>query len=230
MAHRYVHSGDEVHLIEGRRHLHAGDPRGAPDIEIVIVPIGGGSGAAGACVAGKDTCVRSGGDRRSGRGSAGRLPVVERREARHRRDEDGGRGPRNANGIRSSARACSGSKLDDFLLVSEDDIRDAVVKMIETTRNLVEAAGASPLAAASQLGDRLKRSQGGDHRQRRPTSRPTSYARHLHGQAPSKYGARQVRRQPDLETPGRSLRLAGTARDDRDGRAGSRVRPRSGTD
>jgi threonine dehydratase len=38
--------------------------------------------------------------------------------------------------------------LDDFVLVTDDEIRAAQRLMIETTRNLVEAAGAAPLAAA----------------------------------------------------------------------------------
>jgi threonine dehydratase len=45
--------------------------------------------------------------------------------------------------------------LDDFVLVSEEDLGRAVVRMIEGTRNLVEPAGAAPLAAALQLRDRL---------------------------------------------------------------------------
>jgi threonine dehydratase len=45
--------------------------------------------------------------------------------------------------------------LDEFVLVSDDDIRRAMVLMLEATRNLVEAAGAAPLAAAMRLRDRL---------------------------------------------------------------------------
>ena len=45
--------------------------------------------------------------------------------------------------------------LDDFVLVSDDELRAATRTMIETTRNLVEAAGASPLAAALKLRERL---------------------------------------------------------------------------
>ena len=41
--------------------------------------------------------------------------------------------------------------LDDFVLVSDDQIRAAQARMIEITGNLVEAAGAAPLAAALQL-------------------------------------------------------------------------------
>jgi threonine dehydratase len=45
--------------------------------------------------------------------------------------------------------------LDDFVLVSDEEIRAAQARMIDTTRNLVEAAGAAPLAAAVRLRDRL---------------------------------------------------------------------------
>jgi threonine dehydratase len=45
--------------------------------------------------------------------------------------------------------------LDDFVLVGEDELDQAVVRMIEGTRNLVEPAGAAPLAAALRLRDRL---------------------------------------------------------------------------
>ena len=46
-------------------------------------------------------------------------------------------------------------KLDDFVLVHDDEIRHALRLMIETTRNLAEPSGAAPLAAALQLKDRL---------------------------------------------------------------------------
>jgi threonine dehydratase len=46
-------------------------------------------------------------------------------------------------------------RLDDFVLVGEDEIAAACLLMLEHTRNLVEPAGASPLAAALKLRDRL---------------------------------------------------------------------------
>jgi threonine dehydratase len=46
-------------------------------------------------------------------------------------------------------------QLDDFLLVSDDELRSAQIHMIEQTRELVEAAGAAALAAAIKLRDRL---------------------------------------------------------------------------
>ena len=45
--------------------------------------------------------------------------------------------------------------LDDFVLVGEDELREASRLMIEHTRNLVETAGAAPLAAALRLRERL---------------------------------------------------------------------------
>ncbi len=45
--------------------------------------------------------------------------------------------------------------LDTFVLVSEEEIRTATRLMIEGTRNLVEPAGAAPLAAAHRLRERL---------------------------------------------------------------------------
>jgi threonine dehydratase len=45
--------------------------------------------------------------------------------------------------------------LDDFVLVSEEELLDATRRMIEATRTLVEPAGAAPLAGALRLGARL---------------------------------------------------------------------------
>jgi threonine dehydratase len=47
-------------------------------------------------------------------------------------------------------------QLDDFVLVSEDELRRATVLMIEHTRNLVEPAGAAALAAALSLRERFE--------------------------------------------------------------------------
>ena len=45
--------------------------------------------------------------------------------------------------------------LDDFLLVSEREMDEAVVLNLEHTHNLTEHAGAAPLAAALKIRDRL---------------------------------------------------------------------------
>ncbi len=50
-GYRYIHSGDEPHLIAGVATETLEMLEDEPDLEVIIVPIGGGSGAAGACIA-----------------------------------------------------------------------------------------------------------------------------------------------------------------------------------
>src|SRR5579859_7369686 len=54
---RYVHSGNEAALVAGVATYTLEMLETRPDTEVIVVPIGGGSGAAGACVAAK--AVRS---------------------------------------------------------------------------------------------------------------------------------------------------------------------------
>jgi threonine dehydratase len=46
--------------------------------------------------------------------------------------------------------------LSDFILVSEDEMRQAILTYLELVRNLAEEAGAAPLAAALKIKERLK--------------------------------------------------------------------------
>ena len=46
--------------------------------------------------------------------------------------------------------------LSDFILVSEDEMKQAILTYLELVRNLAEEAGASPLAAALKIKERLK--------------------------------------------------------------------------
>jgi threonine dehydratase len=52
-GYRYIHSGNEPHLIAGVGTATLELLETQPDVDVVIVPVGGGSGAAGACIAGK---------------------------------------------------------------------------------------------------------------------------------------------------------------------------------
>jgi threonine dehydratase len=52
-GYRYIHSGDEPHLIAGVATGTLEILEDEPSIEVIVVPIGGGSGAAGACIAAK---------------------------------------------------------------------------------------------------------------------------------------------------------------------------------
>ncbi|MGZ3580743.1 MAG: pyridoxal-phosphate dependent enzyme, partial [Syntrophales bacterium] len=46
--------------------------------------------------------------------------------------------------------------LSDFILVSEEEMAQAILTYLELVRNLAEEAGAAPLAAALKIKERLK--------------------------------------------------------------------------
>jgi threonine dehydratase len=153
-GYRYVHSGNEPLLIAGVATETLEILEQQPGIEVVIVPVGGGSGAAGACIVAKavNPAVRVIGVQSEA------APTAYRSWRERRLLED--RMETFAEGLATRTafelpQRILWERLDDFVLVSDDEIRAAQALMIETTRNLVEAAGAAPLAAALRLRDRL---------------------------------------------------------------------------
>ena len=156
-GYRYIHSGDEPHLIAGvgTHTLEVLDER--PDVDAVIVPIGGGSGAAGASIVAKAT-----------------RPDIEvigvqsaQAPAAHDSWREGSLVERPnstvAEGLSTRTAFALPQRilrelLDDFVLISDESILDAVALMVEKTRTLVEPAGAAPLAAAlsPDVRDRLR--------------------------------------------------------------------------
>ena len=151
---RYVHSGDEPLLIAGVATETLEILEEQPGIDVLIVPIGGGSGAAGACIVAKSVKpeVRVIGVQSDA------APVAYRSWRERRLLED--RMETFAEGLATRTafelpQRILWRLLDDFVLVSDDEIREAQTLLIETTRNLIEAAGAAPLAAAFRLRDEL---------------------------------------------------------------------------
>jgi threonine dehydratase len=153
-GYRYVHSGNEPHLIAGVGTETLEILEREPDLDALIVPIGGGSGAAGACIV---AAALSPGTRVLGVQSEA-APAAFRswKEGAIAEDEMGtaAEGLATRVGFELPQRILR-ELLDDFVLVSEDAIRSATLHMLERTRNLVEAAGAAPLAAAFNLRDRV---------------------------------------------------------------------------
>jgi threonine dehydratase len=154
-GYRYIHSGNEPLLIAGvgTEALEIIEDR--PDVDAIIVPIGGGSGAAGACIVAK-------GIRPSieviGVQSEAAPAAFRSWQARALLD---GENATFAEGLATRVpfelpQQILWEHLDDFVLVTDDEIRSANRLMIEHTRNLVEPAGAAPLAAALKLRDRLR--------------------------------------------------------------------------
>jgi threonine dehydratase len=146
-GYRYIHSGDEPDLIAGvaTHTLEILEER--PDIDAILVPVGGGSGAAGACIAAKSI--------------SSDIEVIAVQSTAAPTAHDSWRA--RATVERPNTTIAEGlatrtafdlpqrilrDMLDDFVLVTDDDLLSATAVMIEKTRTLVEPAGAAPLAAA----------------------------------------------------------------------------------
>ncbi len=153
-GYRYVHSGNEPLLIAGVATETLEILEEQPDIDVVIVPIGGGSGAAGACIVARAVSPTT---KVIGVQSEA-APTAYRSWKEHELVED--KMETFAEGLATRTafelpQRILWDHLDDFVLVSDDAIRAAQATMIEATRNLVEASGAAPLAAALSLRDVL---------------------------------------------------------------------------
>lgn len=151
---RYIHSGNEPLLIAGVATATLELLEDEPRIDTIIVPVGGGSGAAGASIVAKtlNPSIRVIGVQSAA------APAAFRSWRERALLEDEMR--TFAEGLATRVafelpQRIMWELLDDFVLVSDDEIRAAQRAMIESTRNLVEAAGASPLAAALRLRDEL---------------------------------------------------------------------------
>lgn len=151
---RYIHSGDEPLLIAGVATATLELLEREPAIDAIVVPVGGGSGAAGACIVAKAIDPRI-----AVIGVQSEAAPAAYRAWRERRPV--------ADGMRTFAEGLQtrvsfelpqrilADHLDDFVLVDDDQIRAATLHLIELTRNLVEPAGAASLAAALKLRERL---------------------------------------------------------------------------
>ena len=149
-GYRYVHSGNEPDLIAGVATHTLELLEEQPEIDTVIVPIGGGSGAAGACLVAKTINPK--------------INVIGVQSAQGRAAHDAWREKKLverenrtiAEGLATRTtfdlpQRMLWELLDDFLLVDDDELKDAARQMIECTRTLVELAGAAALAGARRL-------------------------------------------------------------------------------
>jgi threonine dehydratase len=153
-GYRYIHSGNEPLLIAGVATETLEIVEEQPDIDVILVPVGGGSGAAGACIAAK--AIRASIEIIGVQSEA--APAAYHSWKSQHLVED--RMETLAEGLATRTafelpQRILWEHLDDFVLVGEDELVRAVFQMIEGTRNLVEPAGAAPLAGALRLGRRI---------------------------------------------------------------------------
>jgi threonine dehydratase len=153
-GYRYIHPANEPAIVAGVATETLEIFEELPGADVILGPVGGGSGMAGACVVAKAISPRS----EIIAVQAAAAPAARRSWQARRLLED--RTETFAEGVATRAgfeltQRILWDGLTDFLLVSEDEIRRATLLMIETTRTLVEPAGALALAAALQMRDRL---------------------------------------------------------------------------
>ncbi len=154
-GYRYIHSGDEPLLIAGVATEALEMLEDQPDLQVIIVPIGGGSGAAGVCIV---ACAINPAIRVIGIQSEASPAAYEswrqRKlvEAPNRTFAEG-----LATGTAFALpQAILWEALDDFVLLRDEEILQAMVWMVERAHTLAEGAGAAPLAAAYRLRNEMK--------------------------------------------------------------------------
>jgi threonine dehydratase len=154
-GYRYIDSGDEPLLIAGVGTHTLEVLQEQPATDVVIVPVGGGSGAAGACIVAKavNPQVQVIGVQSEQAPSA--YQSWKHRELREAPNRTRAEGLATGAPFELPQRILR-RLLDDFVLVTDDEIDVATGLMIEKTRTLVEAAGAAPLAAAIKIRERLR--------------------------------------------------------------------------
>jgi len=150
----FLSSGDEPLLISGVGTYSLEIFESLPKVDVIIVPVGSGSGASGACVVAKTLnpsvqvfAVQA------AAAPAAYLSWKEQRRVDSTMETF-------AEGLATRSpfdlpQAILRRHLDDFILVSEDELKMATLLALEKTRNLVEPAGAASLAAALKIRDRL---------------------------------------------------------------------------
>jgi threonine dehydratase len=153
---RYVHSGNEPYLIAGVATAALEVLEERPEVDVLIVPVGGGSGAAGACIVAKRMKPKA------------RVIGVQSEGApagylswRDRRPHKGGPIRTFAEGLATRTsfdlpQRILTDLLDDFVLVSDEDLYRAMRLLLVAGHQVAEGAGAAATAAAWKLQDQLR--------------------------------------------------------------------------
>lgn len=148
---RYVHSGNEPHLIAGVGTIGLEMVEDQPDLDVVIVPVGGGSGASGVSTVYK---TMSPGTKVIGVQAEEAQSVYQ--SWRSGKMESTGKSKTFADGLATRSAfelplEIMRRNLDGFALVSEAEMRAAIRLYVEKAHTIAEGAGAASLAAAVKM-------------------------------------------------------------------------------
>ena len=151
---RYVHSANEPLLVAGVATETLEILEQVPDLDYLLVPLGGGSGAAGACIVAKALCP---GVQVIAVQSAQAPAGYDSWKAKHLVQADMtslAEGLATRTGYQLTQRVIW-DRLDDFLLVDDSELERAIVHYIECAHVLAEHAGAAALAGALKSRDKI---------------------------------------------------------------------------
>ena len=155
-AHRYVHSANEPKLIAGVGTIGLEILEALPDVDVIIAPAGGGSCASGNCIVAKQINPRT------------RVIAVQSEAApamwhawRNRTLDPYPTMETEHEGLATRVPFELTNKilwelLDDFVLVSDEEINEAIRLLAQHAKQVAEGAGAASLAAAIKLRDELR--------------------------------------------------------------------------
>lgn len=150
-GYRYIHSANEPLLIAGVATASLEFIEEVPDLDVIFVPVGGGSGASGHAIAAKSARPTL---RLIGVQAAG-APAVER-SWRARRMIQSDVMTTKAEGLQTRVpfeltMGMLWDHLDEMLLVSDEEMEDGIRILLDTIRQVAEHAGAAPVAGARRL-------------------------------------------------------------------------------
>lgn len=152
---RFIHPANEPDLIAGVATYALEIFEDVPSLDKIIVPVGGGSGASGCCLV-KEAVnpeVQVIGVQ------AEMAPAAylswKKKEIVKDKMETAAEGLATLIGYELT-QAILQDYLEDFILVSEEEMVNAILLILEFVRNMAEEAGSASLAAALKIKDRLK--------------------------------------------------------------------------
>ena len=153
---RYVHSANEPRLISGVGTIGLEIFEDLPDVDVIIVPAGGGSCASGNCIVAHEL------------NPSVKVIAVQSEAApamwhawRNRNLEPYPTMQTEHEGLATRVPFALTNQilwelLSDFVLVSDEQINDAIALIVRDAKQVVEGAGAASLAAAIKLSEQLR--------------------------------------------------------------------------
>ncbi|RLG50363.1 MAG: threonine ammonia-lyase [Thermoproteota archaeon] len=154
--HRYIHSGDEPLLIAGVGTLYLEILEDLPDVDYIICPVGGGSGASAACIVAKsiNPGIKVVGVQAAG-APAVYLSWKSRKPVKMERVDTFAEGLATRAPFKLTLEIMW-KHLDDMVLVDDEEIAKAIVLLLKSIRQVAEGAGAASTAAAAKLREMLE--------------------------------------------------------------------------